>query len=69
MARVGGNRTPRVIPKEQEDFDKLMKCLFPWMLVLDEEEIENHRPKAILTNANSPVVVSIDPDFQIGAPN
>ena len=38
----GGNRAFGVMLEEQEDFDKLLKCKFPWKLVLDEEEIDNH---------------------------
>ena len=65
MAKAGKNWASGVLPEEHEDFDKLLKCSFPWKLVLDEEEIENHWPKVVLPNTNPLVTTPIDLDFQI----
>ena len=47
-----GNRTPKVMLKEKEDFDKLFKCNFPWQLVLDDGEISKYWLSVDPSNAN-----------------
>ena len=41
VAKVGGNRVPGIRLEERAYYNKLDGYEFPWMLVSDEEEIEN----------------------------
>ena len=68
-ANASGNRAPGVMPEEQEYYDKLLKCKYPWKLVLDKGEIDSYWPKADSFRADPLTAAPFDPDFSIGEPN
>ena len=71
VAKAGGNKAPTLSLQEQKDYQKIMdnENDFPWMLVQEREEVENYQLSAILLASNPPIVVPIDPEFQIGEPS
>ena len=66
---VGGNQGLGVMPEEQKDFDKLLKCKFPWKLVLDEGEIDNYWPKIDPLNVDPSATAPNDFNLQTGEPD
>ena len=71
MTKAGGNKAPTLSLQEQEDYEKIVdnENGFSWMLVQDREEVEKYWLSAVLLVADPPVVISIDPEFQIDEPS
>ena len=67
MAKIGGNRASTLSPNKQNYYKQIEdnEGGFPWMLFHDRDELEKFWPSAMLSTADPPVAISIDPEFQM----
>ena len=54
---------------EQKDFDEIGGHEFPWILVLDREELDKFWPSVVLPAVDPSAAIPIGPKFSIGEPN
>ena len=70
MAKAGGNRAPTLSPDERNYYKQIENNEgFPWTLVHDGDEFEKFWLSVVLPNVDPPIVVPIDPEFQICEPS
>ena len=67
--RLVGIECPLSLRLEQKDFDEIGGHEFPWILVLDREELEKFWSSVVLPAVDPSVAEPIGPKFSIGEPN